>query len=241
LITAPNGELAGLLQGLNAYDLANCLLVAVRTGVRPRHDTKPDYHTITPPVPPRSNGKERERSWTRFEELRPAVSGLADQGSIISYRHYWQTGLWTVAVARRGVGGPALGELRDALAHPRWPLYAGRKACGLGLPPDPDLTEEAGPVEALDSYGWPWTRHPRLREHLNGLAITVASSTAFELRYDLDYPGAPRASQEVELVDEPFHGGSGARLIRGFCPRWVGVAFTTPGMQPLFSVERDHV
>ena len=48
------------------------------------------------------------------------------------------------------MGGPTLDELRDALAHPRWPLYAGRRSCGLGLPPDPDIVEAPGPAEALE-------------------------------------------------------------------------------------------
>jgi CRISPR system Cascade subunit CasD len=202
-------------------DLADRIFVAVRTGLRPRPDPKPDYHTITPPVPPRKNGQ-----WTRFEELRPALSGLADQGAILSSRQHWQTGLWTVAIARRGEGGPALGELRDALAHPRWPLYAGRRACGLGLPPDPDIVEAPGPAEALGSYAWPWTRHPRLREYLSWLVNAVEGAPGFELRYDRDYPGAPQTSLEVEVVDEPFHGGSETQLIRGFRPRRVGIAST---------------
>jgi hypothetical protein len=96
----------------------------------------------------------------------------------------------------------------------------------LGLPPDPEIIEAPGPVEALDSYGWPWTRHPQLREHLGRIAAAIEGAPGFELRYDLDYPGAPQTSLEVEVVDEPFHGGTEARLIRGFGPRWVGVAFT---------------
>lgn len=168
--------------------------------------------------PPRNTGP-----WTRFEELRPALSGLANSGAILSARHHWQTGLWTVAAARRGAGGPTLDELRDALVHPRWPLYVGRKACALGLPPDPEIVEAPGPAEALNSYGWPWTRHPLLRDYLSQLA---AASPGFELRYDLDYPGAPQTSLEVEVFDDPFHGGSDAQLIRGFRPRRVGIAST---------------
>jgi CRISPR system Cascade subunit CasD len=223
----PKSALVGLLgaalglERLALNKLADRLFVAVRAGLRPRPDPRPDYHTITPPVPPRNTGP-----WTRFEELRPALSGLADTGAILSARHHWQTGLWTVAAARRGAGGPTLDELRDALVHPRWPLYVGRKACGLGLPPDPEIIEAPGPAEALNSYGWPWTRHPRLRECLAELRETVEKASGFELRYDLDYPGAPQTSLEIEVFDEPFHGGSEAQLIRGFRPRRVGIAST---------------
>ena len=224
----PKSALVGLLgaalglERLALNDLADNLFVAVRTGLRPRPDPKPDYHTITPPVPPRDSGP-----WTRFEELRPALSGaLPTPGAILSTRHHWQTGLWTVAAARRGVGTPTIDVLRDALAHPRWPLYAGRRACSLGLPPDPEILEAPGPVEALDSYGWPWTRHPLLRDSLSQLAVAVEGAPGFELRYDLNYPGAPTTLFEVEVVDEPFHGGSEAQLIRGFRARRVGIAST---------------
>jgi CRISPR system Cascade subunit CasD len=223
----PKSALVGLfgaalgLERIALNDLADRLFVAVRAGLRPRHDPKPDYHTTTPPVRPRYGAP-----WTRFEEMRLALSGLAQQGAILSSRHHWQTGLWTVAVARGGVGGPTLEELREALVHPRWPLYAGRKACSLGLPPDPEIIEATGPAEALDSYGWPWIRHPSLREHLSQLAVAVQEAPGFELRYDLDYPGAPRSSLEVEVIDEPFYEGREGRLIRGFRPRWVGIAST---------------
>ena len=223
----PKSALVGLLgaalglERLALNELADRLFVAVRTGLRPRPDPKPDYHTITPPAPPRNSGP-----WTRFEELRPALSGLAEPGAILSNRHYWQMGLWTAAVARHGAEGPTLDELQGALACPHWPLYAGRKACGLGLPPDPVILEALGPAEALDAYGWPWTRHPRLRECLADLPKAVEKASGFDLRYDLGYPGAPQTSLEVEVVDEPFHGGSEGRLIRGFRPRWVGIAST---------------
>jgi CRISPR system Cascade subunit CasD len=223
----PKSALVGLLgaalglERIGLNDLADGLSMAVRVGVRPRPDPRPDYHTITPPVPPRDSGP-----WTRFEELRKALSGLADSGAILSARHYWQTGLWTLVAARRVAGDPTLLELRDALAQPRWPLYAGRKACILGLPPDPQIVEAPGPVEALDAYGWPWTRHPSLREPLAPLAEAVERAPGFELRYDIDYPGAPQASLEVEMVDEPFHGGSRERLIRGFRSRRVGMVST---------------
>jgi CRISPR system Cascade subunit CasD len=223
----PKSAIVGLLGAalgrkrlaLNA--LADGLFVAVRTGVRPRPDPKADYHTVTPPHFPREEG-----SWTRFEELRPSADlrRRASTGSILSRRNYWQGGLWTIALARRGTRGPSLEEIWEALTKPCWLLYAGRKACGLGLPPDPIILDSRGPTEALDAYGWPWTRHPELSGPLSQLLIAVNAARQFELRYDVGYPGAPDSSFELEIADEPFHGGTEDRLIRGFRPRQVGTA-----------------
>jgi CRISPR system Cascade subunit CasD len=203
---------------LNA--LADGLFVAVRTGVRPRPDPKPDYHTVTPSHSPREKGPR-----TRFEELRPSgdLRRRTSTGSILSKRHYWQVGLWTIAIARRENHEPSLEEICEALTKPRWPLYAGRKAYSLGLPPDPIILNGRGPREALDAYGWPWTRHPALSERLSKLVHAVDTARQFELRYDLGYPDAPESSFEVEIADEPFHGGTEDRLIRGFRTRQVGV------------------
>lgn len=247
----PKSAIVGLLGAalgrgrLELNALSDGLFVAVRTGVPPRPDPKPDYHTITPPIPPRERGP-----WTRFEELRPALSGLADAGAILSTRHHWETGLWLVALARRGEEGPGLEELRDALEAPRWPLYAGRKACALGLPPDPAIIPAAGPIAALDAYGWPWTRHAALETLLKPLvdrtrggapgrddaARAAEPSRSFALSFDLDYPGAPGRTErfEREEADEPFHGGSEGRLIRGFRARRVGFvsAQASPGASP---------
>lgn len=227
----PKSALVGLIGAalgrgrLALNDLSDALFVAVRTGLRPRPDPKPDYHTITPPVPPKPGPPERPGPWTRFEELRPALSGLAEPGAILSSRHYWQTGLWSVALARRGENGPPLEAIGEALARPRWPLYAGRKSCALGLPPDPELVDEIGPAEAIVAYGWPWTRHAALCTPLKDLVARVEKAGRFDLRFDRDYPGAPASSFEVEVTDEPFHGGGEARLIRGFRSRRVGTAW----------------
>jgi CRISPR system Cascade subunit CasD len=224
----PKSALVGLLgaalgrKRLALDSLSDGLFIAVRTGLRPRPDPKPDYHTITPPHPPRENGP-----WTRFEELRSSeLSGGASGGAVLSTRHYWQMGLWNVAVACRGEQGPPLEEMCEALGKPCWPLYAGRKACGLGLPPDPVILKERGPTEALDAYAWPWTRHPVLRDSLRDLVDAVETAVRWELRFDLGYPGAPDSSLEVEVNDEPFHGGTEERLIRGFRPRRVGTVST---------------
>ena len=160
----PKSAIVGLLGAALGVEraalgpLAAALRVAVRTGIRPRHDPRPDYHTIS-----RAHRPEGRERWSRFEELRPALEGRDDSGAMLSKREYWHCGLWSVAVAATGDGADLAG-LAAALRSPRWVLYAGRKSCILGLPPDPELITASGPVAALTAYQWPWERHPGLAE-----------------------------------------------------------------------------
>jgi CRISPR system Cascade subunit CasD len=204
-------------------DLAAAWCIAVRTGVRPRPDPKPDYHTITPPRAP-----EGRQYWTRFEELRGLLSGGETAGSIQSRRAFWSCGLWTVSIAARERRGPAFEVLESALKAPRYPLYVGRKAYPLGLPPDPQVIDAPTVVEAHTKYGWPWTRHHQLVEVLGRAAAGDGGHD--EIVYHLDYPGAPKPAREEHRNDVPDHriGASGA-LIRGFGARRVGIAFVLRG------------
>jgi CRISPR system Cascade subunit CasD len=200
--------------------LSAALWIAVRIGVRPRPDPKPDYHTITPPMRP--EGRER---WARFEELRGHLGGGDTAGSIQSWRGFWSLGLWTASVASRGKSGPPLDTIATALKAPRYPLYVGRKAYPVGLPPDPQIVDATTLVNAHTAYGWPWTRHARLADALEPL-VQMTSEISDEFIYDLDHPEAPKPAREERREDVPDHamGESGA-LIRGFRTRTVGVAF----------------
>lgn len=211
----PKSALVGLLGAALGLprdrlgDLSTAIRVAVRTGVRPRHDLRPDFHTITSASRP--EGRER---WSRFDELRQTLNGKEQSGALLSRREYWSCGLWTVAVVSDDPAFP-LDGLADALRRPHWPLYAGRKACALGLPPDPDLLTASGPIAALNAYGWPWTRLKSLSdsdrektedETLSSKALEIfgplrrhveageqaedGDDTVCELACDPDYPGA---------------------------------------------------
>ena len=167
-------------------ELDRAFFIAVREVLAPRRDPKPDYHTVTPSRRPDGRGR-----WTRFAELRTHLAGNDKQsGSILSRREYWTDGLWTVALARSPAAGPPLEALAEALARPVWLLYAVRKACGLGLPPDPELIAADGPVQALAAYGLPWTRRPGVAAMLASLAQAVKRQGG-RLLYDPDYPGSP--------------------------------------------------
>ena len=173
-------------------ELAKHLRVAVWVLARPERDPAPDYHTITRADPP--SGREH---WGRFEELRSHLAGGEAKGSLISRREYWSGGLWTAAVwSDHPEAGP--GRLAEALAAPRWPLYAGRKSCTLGLPPDPEVIAAAGPVAALRAYGRPEERHPALAPLLKRL--TARTDGGGELLFDPDYPGAPPPNRHLRIL-----------------------------------------
>lgn len=167
--------------------LSEGLRVAVRTGLRPERDPRPDYHTIG-----RANRPEGRTVWSRFEELRPALAGGGQAGALLSRREYWSCGLWSVALVSADPAIP-LERLEQALRAPRWPLYAGRKACTLGLPPDPGTEVAAGPVAALSAYGWPWERRPALADALAPLLWRKRDRERLDgpetLSWDEGYPG----------------------------------------------------
>lgn len=166
-------------------ELARALGVSVRVAARPTRDLKPDFHTVTRGVPP--PGLDR---WSRFEETRGHLAGTLNEGSMLSRREYWTAGLWTVAVEiREGPWSPEV--LAEALARPRWSLHAGRKACPLGLPPDPEVVEADRPRAALAAYGLPWERRPDLIPVLARL-MRAAADTEGELLSDGD-PGPETA------------------------------------------------
>jgi CRISPR system Cascade subunit CasD len=194
----PKSAIVGLLAAALGVErsglasLAASVRVAVRTGLRPERDLRPDYHTISRARRP----ADRDR-WSRFEELRPALSGRDTSGSLLSTREYWSCGLWSVAVAAAAAEGNTLLErMAAALRTPRWPLYAGRKACTLGLPPDPECLDAPGPVAALAAYRWPWERHAALMPVLAPLVALKRERAEVEtLAWDPDYPGSPSSGE----------------------------------------------
>lgn len=104
-----------------------------------------DYHTVQVGVPPR---KFQFRS--RRQEL------AADKlDTILSTREYRCDSLALVAVEALP-GAPAdLEQLAQALRHPRYTLYLGRKSCPLALPLVPKRVSAANLCEALDKVELP--------------------------------------------------------------------------------------
>ena len=196
-------------------ELAEGLHYAVLEVVTPRHDAVPDYHTVTPPAPPR---RDEERGWTRWEELRPAMSG-AGSGSALSWREYWTHGLWLVVLRAREGGQPGLDALEAALRRPCHPMFAGRKGCPLGLLPDPEIVLAPGPAEAAWIYGRSYLRR---RLWLQWGADRVPEGRTRRLRAhpavlfaDQDFPGRPRHRRLLQRRDRPLAGTWRAFGMRG--------------------------
>lgn len=179
-------------------EIDQAVSLAVRIDVAPERESHPDYHTVTPGMPPA--GALR---WTRFAELRGHLAGGATGGSILSQREFWSNGLWTVAGVATSALEPTLDRLHAALTLPRWPLFAGRKAFTLGLPPDPALIEARDLATAFAAYGPPWQRRPSLRPVLRLLAETHGRNNRDRLLFDPGMPGSPESVRSAPRRDRP--------------------------------------
>lgn len=91
-----------------------------------------DYHTVQMPAAVR-----KVRYFTRRDELRDPDL----QQTLISRRDYYTDAWWMVAVAATDGAPCSLEALRDALLHPVFPLYLGRKSHPLALPLAPLVLE----------------------------------------------------------------------------------------------------
>jgi CRISPR system Cascade subunit CasD len=130
-----------------------------------------DYHTAQMP-PQRKN----RRFATRREEL-----AVDDLGTILSVREYRTDPAHLVVLWPRETPRWNLGEFVEALGHPRFTLYFGRKACPLGLPLDPRVVQAGDPHSALMTYVA--TRTPEQAKLLRDLRLDGLPSI---LALDLD-------------------------------------------------------
>ncbi len=128
-----------------------------------------DYHTVQ--VPP-----QRKRSFTtrRGELEDPHLSTL------LSSRDYQTDALYRVALWKKSeeskTKGPSLQELQEALEHPRYTPYLGRKSCPPALPFQPHLEKASTLAEALK-------RAPA--SHLPHLKTLVGYKQDFDVYHDL--------------------------------------------------------
>ncbi|CCG07916.1 CRISPR-associated protein Cas5 [Pararhodospirillum photometricum] len=193
--------------------LAAGLLLAVRVDHEPVVQPAPDFHTVRKGTRPpdrspmsrsvRKGARPPGRSpMSRFDELRADLAGGESGGALLSRREILAEGLWTVVVRLRADGdaGVDLPGLAAALRAPVFPLYAGRKAFGLGLPPDPALVEASGPLAALAAYGGVASRHPALA---SWLAFREEKRSECRFLSDPDFPGLDGAV--ARLVERRDH------------------------------------
>ena len=157
-----------------------------------------DFHTVSAP---RENKKMPY--YTRKDELELAPDEI---NTLISQREYRTDGYWHIAVSITEGAPYTLNALRDALLHPHFPLYIGRKSCPLALPLAPRLicgtlreiftyaSEDLRPQELTGltvSQGYCWWEDPddnsigwQEKQHCNNQPISrqrwqFGSSTRF--------------------------------------------------------------
>lgn len=135
--------LIGACLGLERTDDAGQEALAAGYGVAIRAEAPghllPDYHTAQ--MPPARRGR---RFATREEEL-----AAADLATVLSRRDY-RTDAWHLAAiwADAEAAWP-LSALAEAMRHPKFAPFLGRKSCPLGLPLAPEIIDAADPVAAL--------------------------------------------------------------------------------------------
>lgn len=117
-----------------------------------------DYHTVQMPKEVR-----KARYFSRREEL----SDPELLSALISRRDYYTDAWWMVALAQTSGAPYSLEQLRDALQHPVFSLYLGRKSHPLALPLAPLLLEGSAPDVLSDAYD-------QYREKFNRLKIPLA-------------------------------------------------------------------
>lgn len=102
-----------------------------------------DYHTVQVPREVRN-----ARYFCRREEL----SDPELLSALISRRDYYTDAWWMVALAQTPDAPYSLEQLWDALRHPVFPLYLGRKSHPLALPLSPLLLEGCAPDVLNEAY-----------------------------------------------------------------------------------------
>ncbi len=142
--SALNGLLAAAL-GIrrDQTDALNALVQGYRFAVRVDHPGWPmrDYHTVQ--VPPQVALKKHPINTRRDELLALEDYQLQKPGSgtLLTAREYRCDAHYSIALTATDDAPFDLKTCRQALLHPVWPLYLGRKSCPLGLPMKPAIVE----------------------------------------------------------------------------------------------------
>ncbi len=165
--------------------LSNAYRMAVRVdapGVLLR-----DYHTSQ--VPPTGRGRKKHSFSTRREEL---AIPREDLSTVLSTRDYRCDAVSTVCIWKDSASAPcSLKELADALNHPVFVLYLGRKSCPLALPVHAQVVAGETLAAALAAVRFPdddllrdLLRHGDLRVFWEGDQDAGIPAVQTTLRYD---------------------------------------------------------
>lgn len=109
-------------------------VLSVKPGVRVE-----DYHTVATP-----------RGTDQYQTRRLEVE--ASDYTVETWREYLSDACFVIALWDQGGIGFDLGEYQEALIHPTFELFAGRKSCPLSLPPAPAILETGSLAEAFRDY-----------------------------------------------------------------------------------------
>jgi len=143
------GLLAAALGVRRDDDAAQAALAsAYRFGVKLLAAGTPlrDYHTVQSGTPPKK---------VVYRTRRQELADTSRVGTLLSAREYRCDSLSLVAVEALDSAPHAVTELAQALEHPHFPLYLGRKSCPLAAPLQARCVTAASVREALDRAEFP--------------------------------------------------------------------------------------
>lgn len=108
-------------------------------------DALRDYHTSQVPKP-----RRKGEYMTRKDEMEAPDDRIS---TILSSREYRMESGWVVALWSRSASGSfSLEKIGEALRHPAFCLYLGRKSCPPALPLNPVLRSSTSLKNVLDEY-----------------------------------------------------------------------------------------
>ena len=134
-----------------------------------------DYHTAQAP---------KHRKGRSFATRRDELAAHHDLNTVLSRREWRSDACFTVALWARGTPGADVDGLAQALRHPHYVLYVGRKSAPLGLPLNPAVVEADSFLDALDA------RTPTAAER-EVLVRARSTETLPVIACDLDAAGLP--------------------------------------------------
>lgn len=168
-----------------------------------------DFHTVQAPVALSSVALDRSRA----DQLRRVAAACRDGSycsTIVTQRAYLQDGHWLIAVTADSE--ERLNQLHDALEHPRFALYLGRKSCPLSAFTAPLVVNAQSAEDACEA----WAEHAKVKlpecvamtwepaVPVRTLAATQVSVT--DQRHTLQYPHfSPRIRREGNWIRQESH------------------------------------
>lgn len=170
-----------------------------------------DYHTAQTP-----KARKGRTFATRREELESD-----DLNTVLSVREWRTDACFTVALWPRAGQDVDLDRVAEALRHPRFVLYVGRKSAPLGLPLNPEIVDAETFVSAFEA------RQPNDEEQRVLRGLHFAGMARRMVAFDHDAPGAPAETRVERRRD-----GVASRLRWQFTDRLERILLLEEGSGP---------